>query len=222
LLEALPILDRVRRLTSGHSSCAVVGNGPYGGDLSSEVDAAFVMRCNAFKLGFPGIGERIDLNISSLYHRVVPVRRVGHVILGVFPTSPSLFRRYTTLHDMHLDWVASRDRLVKLGNEVWTYSEADSFSDVFRQSCASLDAFPTVGLMGIALARRLGFERIVLTGFTFFRTGQAHYFAEDEVAFPPGYHHRPDRERELVKGWVEGDHGVSYVLDPLLASALEA
>jgi hypothetical protein len=200
----------------------VVGNGPYESDLSEAIDSAFVMRCNAFDLGFHGIGSRVDLNLSSLYHRVVPARRVAYPILGVFPTTPSLFQKYTVLRDMHVDWLASQERLSRLGNEVWTYSEEDPLSRVFAETCARIDAFPTVGLMGIYLARLLGFKRIVLTGFTFFLTKRAHYYGEDEVVFRAGYHHRPDRERILVRQWLEGDQAISYVLDELLASFVVA
>ena len=222
MLNADTAIGRMARLAAGCPSCAVVGNGPFASNLSEQIDAAFVVRCNSFALGFLGIGNRVDLNLSSLYHEVVPDRRVAWPILGAFPTTPSLFENYTTLRDMHVDWLSSRKRLTALGNQVWTYSEEDPLATVFADACISLGALPTVGFMGILLARLLRFRTIILTGFTFFVTSRAHYFAEDKVAFPPAYHHRPDRERVVVRQWVETDRTRIYMLDTLMASILEA
>ncbi len=210
------------RLAAGRPSCAVVGNGPFASNLSEGIDSAFVVRCNRFALGFPGIGKRVDINLSSLYHEVVPDRRVAWLILGAFPTTPSLFNNYTTLRDMHVDWLGSRERLTALGNEVWTYSEEDPLATGFADTCISLGALPTVGFMGIVLAHVLRFRTITLTGFTFFVTSRAHYFSEDKVAFPPAYHHRPDRERLIMRQWVETDRTSIHMLDTLMASILQA
>jgi hypothetical protein len=116
---------------------------------------------------------------------------------------------------MHIDWQKSRDRLIQMKNQVWTYSNNDSFSLIFSEVCESIEAIPTVGLMGIAIARWLQFKTIILTGFTFFKTKKTHYY-DDKMITIESYHHKPESERKLIKKWISCDKATNYIIDNLL------
>ncbi len=187
--------------------CSVIGNGPSDTDLSREIDSSYVIRCNNFKLT-PLTGTITDLNITALY-----TSATGHLpypIFGVLPMSPILYEKYSNSEDMHVGWRRVADRYIKHGNEVWTYGEGDDFAEIFREVTEEIDAFPTTGLMGIALARWIGFPTIILSGFTFFS------IVYDRKVTP---HHKPNAERELVKRWIDFDERY-YILDNLVQYTL--
>jgi glycosyltransferase involved in cell wall biosynthesis len=81
------IRQELKKCIHGEKSCAVIGNGPFETDLSKQIDKSFVMRCNNFKLGYKEIGSRIDVNISSLFHEIIPDHKVDYPIFGVLPIS---------------------------------------------------------------------------------------------------------------------------------------
>lgn len=195
-------------------SCAVIGNGPFKTDLSKEIDDSYVMRCNNFKLGFKEIGSKVDLNISSLYHEIIPEGRVNYPILGVLPISDTMYQQYTDAKLMHQYWFDNGNKLMGNGNIVWMYGDHDAYANVFRDVTGEINAFPTVGIMGIATARWLGFKKIIISGFTFFQTNQSHYFLDKRVV--PSSHHNPIAERELLLKWISEDNDIEYILDKLV------
>jgi len=204
---------------NGEESCAVIGNGPFSSDLSREIDNSFVMRCNNFKTGegYESIGDRIDLNISSLYHEIVPTKRVDYPIFGVLPLSDTLYQQYTDAKKMHHAWSQNYKDLVTRGCTVWTYDEKDDYSKLFSEVAAHVNAFPTVGIMGIATARKLGFKRIILTGFTFFQSDKSHYWSD--IKINPSNHHNAKAEKDLIRHWIDNDD-IEYVLDDELKANL--
>ena len=202
------------KYVNGHKGCAVIGNGPFKKDLSKEIDDSFVMRCNNFKLGFPEIGSRTDLNISSLYHEIVPKEKVDYPILGVLPISDIMYQQYTDAKRMHEFWLQNGEDLIKKGNVVWMYGDNDAYANVFREVTKEINAFPTVGIMGIATARWMGFKKIIISGFTFFQTEQSHYFMEKSIR--PSSHHNTIAERELLLKWISEDNDTEYILDNLV------
>jgi len=209
------INDRI----NGEDSCSVIGNGPFSSDLSREIDNSFVMRCNNFKKGedYEPIGDRVDLNISSLYHEIIPSTRVDYPIFGVLPISETLYQKYTEAKQMHNAWAHNYDKLISLGNTVWTYNEKDDYSKLFSEVAAHINAFPTVGILGIATARKLGFKRIILTGFTFFQSEKSHYWSD--IKINPSNHHDPVAEKNLIRHWIDNDD-IEYVLDEKLKENL--
>ena len=204
---------------NGQESCSVIGNGPFDTDLSREIDNSYVMRCNNFKTGegFEYIGDRIDLNISSLYHEIIPQKKVEYPIFGVLPFSDTLYQEYTEAKEMHKHWEENNRTLLNIGCTVWSYSDKDDYAKLFTEVAKQINAFPTVGIMGIATARKLGFKRIVLSGFTFFQSDRSHYWTDNKVN--PSNHHNPLAERDLVRHWVENDD-IEYVLDNKLKTNL--
>jgi len=206
-------------LKNGQESCAVIGNGPFKSDLSTEIDTSFVMRCNNFKIG-PGyekIGERVDINISSLYHEIMPTDKVDYPIFGILPISDVLYQKYTDAKEMHVHWRKNSSEAIDRGNTVWTYNEKDDFGRLFIEIASKIDAFPTVGIMGIAAARELGYKKIILSGFTFFQTSQSHYWTDKKVI--PSTHHNIPAERKLLQHWIDNDD-IEYVLDEVLKENL--
>ena len=190
----------------GNNSCAVIGNAPYKTNLSKDIDSSYVMRCNNFKLISPEIGTRTDLKISSLYNG--DNKKYDFPILGVLPISDYLYQQYTEAKQQHLIWINNSKKLKEAGNEVWTYNEEDSYSEVFESVASKINAFPSTGLMGIATARWIGFNQIILSGFTFFQTKR------DK---PIGDHHNANSELALVQEWICRDN-IYYILDELTES----
>jgi hypothetical protein len=196
----------------------VIGNGPFKTDLSKEIDDSFVMRCNNFKLGYPEIGSRMDLNISSLYHEIIPDHKVDYPILGILPISETMYQPYSDAKKMHEFWLDNGMKLINMGNIVWMYGDNEEFAEVFRSVVKEISAFPTVGIMGIALARWMGFKKIIISGFTFFQTEQSHYFMEKKVR--PSSHHNTIAERELLRKWITEDNDIEYIIDKLVEENL--
>ena len=204
---------------NGQESCSVIGNGPFDTDLSREIDNSYVMRCNNFKTGegFEYIGDHTDLNISSLYHEIIPDKKVEYPIFGVLPFSDTLYQEYTEAKEMHKHWEANSKTLLSLGCTVWSYSDKDDYAKLFTEVAKQINAFPTVGIMGIATARKLGFKRIILSGFTFFQSDKSHYWSDIKVN--PSNHHNAEAEKKLIRHWVENDE-IEYVLDEKLKTNL--
>jgi hypothetical protein len=186
--------------------CAIIGNGPSLTDLSSEIDNSYVMRCNSFKIS-KLTGTRTDLNITALYHGVTG--RVCYPIFGVLPISYNLYQKYSDSDTRHINWFNNANKIASEGNDVWMYGDNDDYAEVFKSVAEEINAFPTVGLMGIATARWMGFPKIIITGFTFFKIGY------DRVIIK--HHHNPDAEIRLVNKWIEtGD----YLIDELTKKVL--
>lgn len=198
------IRNKIIRSGALVDSCAVIGNGTVKTDLSKEIDNSYVMRCNRFEMR-KGTGQSTDLNITSLYNFMEG--RFNYPILGVLPISDNLYQKYVEAKTMHVQWEAHGRKLIADGNQVWMYNEYDPYSEVFKSVAASINAFPTTGLMGIATARWIGFPRIILSGFTFFKTG---------FVKPIAAHHNPEAEIELVRSWIDD----SYLLDELTKKAI--
>jgi tetratricopeptide (TPR) repeat protein len=207
------IRQELLKTINGHKGCAVIGNGPFWSDLSKQIDECFVMRCNNFKIGPKEIGTKTDLNISSLYFEIIPEEKVDYPILGVLPISDIMYQQYSDAKMMHKYWFENGNNLIRKGCNVMMYGDNDAFANVFKDVTGNINAFPTVGIMGIAIARWLGFKKIVLSGFTFFQTEKSHYFKDEKVK--PSSHHNPVAERELVLKWISEDNDIEYVLDGL-------
>lgn len=191
-------------------SCAVIGNAPYKTDLSRQIDSSYVMRCNNFKIWTKEIGIRTDLNISSLYNAVN--QKLPYPVFGVLPISKTIYQLYIEAKEQHMIWKNHAKLLRLMGSEVWTYDETDPFSEVFTSVASQINAFPTTGLMGIAAARWVGFQQIILSGFTFHQTKQTHYISSESR--PAGAHHNPIAEMRLVNKWIAEDN-IVYILDEL-------
>jgi len=205
------------QLIGDKDTCTIVGNGPFKTNLSSKIDNSFVVRCNNFNVNYEGIGNRTDLNISSLYHEIIPDGIVPYPIFGILPISETAYQPYTDAKSMHKFWKENGEKLIANGNQVWMYSDYDSFIGLFKEVCKEINAFPTVGIMGIAMARWMGFKNIILTGFTFFETEKSHYFSEKVTK--PSMHHNVSAEKELIKKWIIKDP-IKYVCDDLMMSKL--
>lgn len=186
-------------------ACAIIGNGPSETDLSAEIDRSYVMRCNTFKLS-PLTGTRTDLNITSLYRDITG--RVPYPVFGVVPISDCLYQKYSDSTCRHANWINNADKFTRNGNEVWTYCDNDDYVEVFKEVTSEINAFPTVGIMGIATARWIGFPKIIITGFTFFKIGYDRLIAR---------HHNPNAEIRLVSKWIETGN---YVIDELTKKVL--
>jgi tetratricopeptide (TPR) repeat protein len=198
---------------NGHRGCSVIGNGPFKSDLSKQIDKSFVMRCNNFKLGYKEIGTRIDLNISSLLKEILPEGKVDYPIFGVLPISEIMYQDYTNAKFMHRFWLENGEDLIRKGNIVWMYGDDEEYSKVFKEVVKEIKAFPTVGIMGIATARWMGFKKIIISGFTFFQTEKSHYFKDEIVK--PSTHHNPIAEKQLLLKWISQDTNIKYILDKL-------
>lgn len=190
--------DFASRHGGEEGSVAVVGNAGYLADLrqGERIDAhARVIRLNNFRtIGFePCVGARCDIFITNFFTDIRFDRReldgVGHVVASV----PNNLRKHRArrLHHRHAEHIVRG--LARLGRrEVATPSAAD-----FEEACAVCRAVPSTGLMAILFAiRYLRFERLFVTGFSFFR-GREHYFNEPGAARTL---HDFDRERTVVAG----------------------
>lgn len=204
---------------SQYNTCAVVGNGPFENDLSQEIDNSFAIRCNNFKIGakYQEIGSKTDVNISSLYHKIIPQGKVDYSIIGVHPIS-SVIGKYSDAKGMYIYWNKSKHQLVSQGNDCYVYNEGDLFFDHWRKVADAIDGFPTTGLIGIALARYWGFKKIILTGFDFFTGDKTHYFTDKNIQ--PSAHHKVNYEAKLLKTWMEYDD-IEYVLDERTRKSLD-
>ena len=196
---------------------SVVGNGPFISHLTIEINDSFVMRCNDFKIGI-GIGIETDLNISSLYHEIVPTEKVDYPILGILPITNTGYQKFTTAKQMHIHWENNAKKCKELGNTVITYTDQDRFfHEVFLPIAESINAIPTVGILAIALARWWKAKKIIITGFTFFESEKSHYNKEENVA--PSMHHNVQAEKLLLRSWMQVDD-IHYVLDGLTREVL--
>jgi tetratricopeptide (TPR) repeat protein len=218
LLDPDIIRRELLKCVNGHKGCSVIGNGPFKTNLSKQIDKSFVIRCNGFRLGYPKIGTKTDLNIVSLHESSIPDHKVDYPILGVFPISDVMYQPYTDAKQMHKYWLNNGEKLIKMGNIVWMYGDNEQFSQVFKLVVKEINAFPTVGIMGIAIARWMGFKKIIISGFTFFQTPNSHYF-KDEV-IKPSMHHNTIAERDLLLKWINIDTDIEYVLDNLVKENL--
>jgi glycosyltransferase involved in cell wall biosynthesis len=207
------IKDQLIKSINGHKGCSIIGNGPFITDLSKKIDKSFVMRCNNFKLGYKEIGTRIDLNISSLHESIIPQGKVDYPILAVLPISDIMYQEYSDAKMMHQFWLENGNDLIKNGNIVWMYGDNEEYANVFNEVVKEIDAFPTVGIMGIATARWMGFKEIIISGFTFFQTEKSHYFKEEKIQ--PSSHHNPIAEKQLLLKWIKQDTDIKYILDKL-------
>jgi len=213
------IFTLFNKAMNGQDTCAVIGNGPYSTDLSKEIDNSFVMRCNNFVIGegYEKIGSRIDLNMSSMFHEILPIKKVDYPILACLPLSETLYQKYTDAKEMHKHWENNASTCMGLGNIVWTYSDGDDYAKLFSEVAAKIDAFPTVGMMAIATARKLGFKKIILTGFTFFTSPVSHYWKKERKT--PSIHHDVKSEMQLVQFWIDNDD-IEYVLDDTMKKTM--
>ena len=204
----------------GKDYCSVIGNGPSDSFLGNKIDGSFVIRCNDFRPGVAAkIGSKTDLNASSLYKPICPTKKVPYEILGVLPISDTLYQQYTTAKEMHTFWIENGREMISMGNSVWMYGDQDSMADLFTEVASFINAFPTVGIMAIAVARWLGFKEIIVTGFTFFKGEQSHYWTKEKVE--PSSHHNPSAEGKLLLKWIGEDSGrIEYVLDDLTIKSL--
>lgn len=207
------IRQELTKSVNGHKGCSVIGNGPFKTDLSKQIDKSFVMRCNNFKLGYKEIGTRIDINISSLLKDILPEGKVDYPILGVLPISNIMYQDYSDAKFMHRFWLENGEDLIKKGNIVWMYGDNEEYAKVFKNVVSEIKAFPTVGIMGIATARWMGFKKIIISGFTFFQSEKSHYFKEEKIK--PSSHHNPIAEKQLLLKWIKEDTGIKYILDKL-------
>jgi len=218
------VRDVIKPMISEMDACTVVGNGPFKTNLSKEITLSFIMRCNNFKVGkgYEKIGKRTDLNISSLFHEIIPQKKVTYPIFGILPISDTLYQKYTTAKQMHKYWNENANDLRARGMNVITYSDEDEFAKMFTVVAEEINAFPSVGIMAIMLARWLHFKKIILTGFTFFESEKSHYFLKDNVI--PSAHHNMKAEKEAIRGWIESDKEFNpereYVLDELMKEKL--
>jgi len=214
----------IEPMVKGMEACTVVGNGPFKTDLEMDITLSFIMRCNNFKVGkgYEKIGRRTDLNISSLYHEIIPTKKVSYPVFGILPISNTLYQEYTTAKQMHKYWGDNAMKLALKKINVITYGDSDEFAEMFTVVAKQINAFPSVGIMAIMLARWLHFDKIILTGFTFFESEKSHYFLDEKIV--PSSHHNPDAEKKAIKRWIEIDK-VSYpereyVLDELMREKL--
>lgn len=194
-----------------YEQIAVIGNGPFESDLSEEIEKSFVVRCNNFKTGeqYRGIGEKTDINASSLYGPIVPRAKVPYAILGVHPISAEV-GQYSDAKQMFWHWNDNRHELLGMGNNVLIYNEADKFFDVWKELADEIGGFPTTGIVAIALARYWSFKKIILSGFNFFTTEKTHYFMDDKVK--PSSHHKVVAEKQIINRWIKNDK-IKYVID---------
>lgn len=215
-------IQTIKRKIVGHKSCAIIGNGPFVTDLSKEINDSFVMRCNNFKIGdeYAGIGTRVDLNISSLHPDIIPTEKVDYPVLGILPISEMMYQKYSDAKQMHAFWKKSFDKLRKMGVDVYSYGDNDEeMKKLFNSIAGAINAFPTVGILAIALAKSWGFKKIIVTGFTFFESEKSHYFMEQKVV--PSMHHNVEGEKMLLKSWVHYDKDRDWVLDGLTQKILK-
>lgn len=222
--EAISVRDKIQPMITGKDACSIIGNGPFKTNLSKEINHSFIMRCNNFKVGvaYKGIGTRTDLNISSLFHEIIPTKKVDYPVFGILPISDTLYQKYTTAKQMHKYWVENAVKLAVMEINVFTYGDVDEFAKVFSIVAEEINAFPSVGIMAIMLARFLHFKKIIITGFTFFESEKSHYFMNDVVI--PSSHHNMQAEKESIRKWIESDKEYNpereYILDELMKEKL--
>lgn len=214
------VKKNMKNLRGSRSRCAVIGNGPFHDNFDKIIDSSdtFVMRCNDFR-SCVGLGMKIDLNISSLHKDIIPIAKVDYPIFGILPISNTLYQEYTDAKQMHIHWANNGQGLIDKGMKCLMYSDKDTFTEVFSIVCQEIKAFPSVGILAIAMARWMGFKEIIVTGFTFFQSEKSHYWT-DKVTVPSS-HHNTEAERKLLKKWVEGDD-IEYVLDEITKEKLQA
>jgi hypothetical protein len=210
----------LKGISAKAESCAIVGNGPYKTDLAEQINGSFVMRCNNFKTGakYSWVGHRTDLNITSLNPEIVPKGKVSYPLFGVLPISNTMYQEYTNAKLMHTFWQQEAEKQLQLENTVLTYDEEDNFAGVFKSVAEEIGAFPTVGILAIATARWLEFEKIIVTGFTFFESKKSHYFHDKKVI--PSTHHNVQAEKELLNKW-RSENKIEYIFDELTLKALD-
>lgn len=220
--KEIPRVDFVKKFEDAEKSkydqVAIIGNGPFESDLSAEIEKSYVVRCNNFKTGYKGIGEKTDMNASSLYGPIVPTSKVPYAILGVHPISSDI-GNYSDAKQMFWHWNDNRHNLLGMGNNVLVYNEADEFFDIWKHLADEIGGFPTTGLVAIAAARYWGFKKIILTGFTFFTTEKSHYFLDENIK--PSSHHKTIAEKRLVNKWIKDDK-IKYVIDDKMKSSLKS
>lgn len=202
-------------------SVAVVGNAGYLAELAQgdEIDRhAVVIRLNNFQtIGHERqVGSRCDIFLTNFFTDIrfdrPELRRAKHIVASV----PNAFtkRRRHHLHHRHAEHIATG--LGQLSRrEVCVPSTAD-----FTAACAACRAVPSTGLMALwFVLHHLRFERLFVTGFSFFR-GTAHYFRGGRSS---GYLHDFARERQLVATLLAPllDRGVA-TCDPVLTHDLRA
>lgn len=214
--KSTQVYDTISILRNSHDHCTIVGNGPYTNTVPN-IDDTFVVRCNNFKM-FEELGSRIDLNISSLFHEIVPEMKVDYPIFGILPLSQRTYEQYTDAKKMHVGWANNAYNQRLIGNKVITYGENDTFADLFKIIADEINAFPTVGILAIGMALWLGFKKISVIGFTFFQTEKSHYWTDKVVK--PSMHHNPEAEAALLRKWVEQDT-VKWYLDDLTIKSIQ-
>jgi hypothetical protein len=119
---------------------------------------------------------------------------------------------------MHEYWLENGQRQIDKGNLVWMYGNQDIFAKLFKEIATEINAFPTVGIMAIAIARFLKFEEIIISGFTFFQSKKSHYFKEEAII--PSDHHDVLAEKQLFIKWINHDN-INYILDEKTAQIIE-
>lgn len=217
------LFDKLKMFTKSNTRASVIGNGPFVSDLSKEIDESFIIRCNNFRIGLSDkwkeIGKKTDLNVSSLYYEIIPDYKADYPILGIHPITDTGYQKYTTAKQMHKYWKENADKLIALGNNVILYDEKERFyHEVFFPISESINAFPSVGILAIGLARWLGFKEILISGFTFFQTKKSHYFLDEKII--PSSHHNVFKEKLLLRSWIESDRDIFYILDRLTREVL--
>lgn len=202
-------------------SVAVVGNAGYLADLAQGdmIDRhAVVIRLNNFQtIGHERrVGSRCGIFFTNFFTDIrydrPELAHVEHVVASV----PNAFakQRRLYLHHRHAEHIATG--LGQLARrEVCVPSTAD-----FTAACTACRAVPSTGLMALwFVLHHLTFERLFVTGFSFFR-GSPHYFRGERSS---GHLHDFARERQLVAAWLTPllDRGVA-TCDPVLANDLRA
>jgi hypothetical protein len=177
-------------------SVAIVGNAGYLADLDQghEIDQhAVVIRLNNFRTtGFERhVGTRCDMFFTNFFTDIRfdrdELRTARHVVASV----PNAFakRRRRHLHHRHAEHIV--DGLTLLGRRDVSVPSATEFA----AACDTCRAVPSTGMMAVRFAlRHLRFERLFITGYSFFRGG-GHYFPNLRSS---GKLHDFRRERRLL------------------------
>ncbi|MEI7780617.1 MAG: glycosyltransferase family 29 protein [Planctomycetota bacterium] len=201
-------------------SVAIVGNAGYltALDQGESIDRHdLVIRLNNYRTaGFERqVGTRCDIFLTNFFTDIrfdrAELTGVRHLVASV----PNAFRkrRRQNLHHRHAEHIATgMERLAR--SEVSVPSSA-----AFAAACVACGAVPSTGLMALRfVVQHLRFERLFVTGYSFFR-GPEHYFGAAGAA---GKYHDFARERGLVAALLlplvrSGRAGV----DPILHEDLE-
>jgi hypothetical protein len=179
-------------------SVAVVGNAGYLKDIDQGeiIDGhSLVIRLNNFQTrGFEGqVGTRCDVFLTNFFRDILYERpelaAAGRIVASV----PNNFRkaRRSHLHHRHAEHIA--EGMAHLaGRDVYVPS-----LETFLAACSDCRAVPSTGFMAVCFVlRHLRWNRLFVTGFSFFR-GAEHYFGEEAAPRP---RHDFDRERQLFAG----------------------